>query len=269
MRVAARELGLYDTRNVAGADEVFAPDLIDHNAAADAASGIDGMRASIVAVRDGFTDTQHRILFQQGLPGSWVVLHWWMTGMHRTSSRIHGCLVERAGSELVGHEEPAAREERAVGGGYRVHGVVGELLGLLGGGRRLRGQASVRAQVEVCVHGPRQGLFRLLAPLVDAHDEQQHLARVRLHSLAVADRAPEPVELHVRQAPAHGHEIGVRAEKSKLTSPTTCRQVRLSSVPWLKMSYQPPTWKVGRSTSSGRPAIRQDAAHLGSRRERS
>ncbi|WP_307178095.1 ester cyclase [Streptomyces africanus] len=69
-------------RNVDGADEVFAPDLIDHNPAAEAASGIDGMRASIAAVRDGFTDTQHRILFQQELPGGWVVLHWRMTGTH-------------------------------------------------------------------------------------------------------------------------------------------------------------------------------------------
>ncbi|MFJ1811327.1 MULTISPECIES: ester cyclase [unclassified Streptomyces] len=82
LRVAARELELYDTGNVAGADEVFAPDVIDHNPADGAASGLDGMRASIAAVRDGFTDTQHRILFQQELPGGWVVLHWRMTGTH-------------------------------------------------------------------------------------------------------------------------------------------------------------------------------------------
>src|SRR5205814_10264728 len=67
LRVAARELELYDTGDVAGADEVFAPDVIDHNPAGDAASGIDGMRALIASVRDGFTDTQHRILFQQEL----------------------------------------------------------------------------------------------------------------------------------------------------------------------------------------------------------
>jgi len=82
LRVAARELELYDTGDVAGADEVFAPDLIDHNPAGDAASAIDGMRALIAAVRDGFTDTQHRILFQQELPGGWVVLHWRMTTTH-------------------------------------------------------------------------------------------------------------------------------------------------------------------------------------------
>ncbi|MFC9841702.1 ester cyclase [Rhodococcus sp. NPDC127530] len=82
LRVAARNLELYDTGNVAGVDEVFTSDLIDHNAVAGAASGIDGMRVLIAAVRDGFTDTQHRILFQQELSGGWVVLHWQMTGTH-------------------------------------------------------------------------------------------------------------------------------------------------------------------------------------------
>jgi SnoaL-like polyketide cyclase len=82
LRVAARELELYDTGDVAGADEVFAPDVIDHNPAGDAASGIDGMRALIASVRDGFTDTEHRILFQEELPGGWVVLHWRMTATH-------------------------------------------------------------------------------------------------------------------------------------------------------------------------------------------
>jgi hypothetical protein len=37
LRVAARNLELYDTGNVAGADEVFAPELIDHNPADGAA----------------------------------------------------------------------------------------------------------------------------------------------------------------------------------------------------------------------------------------
>ena len=82
LRVAARELELYDTGDVAGADEVFAPNLIDHNPAGDSASAIEGMRALIATVRDGFTDTQHRILFQEELPGGWVVLHWRMTATH-------------------------------------------------------------------------------------------------------------------------------------------------------------------------------------------
>jgi predicted ester cyclase len=82
LRVAARELELYDTGDVAGADEVFAPDMIDHNPTGDATSGLDGMRALIASVRDGFSDTQHRILFQEELPGGWVVLQWRMTATH-------------------------------------------------------------------------------------------------------------------------------------------------------------------------------------------
>jgi hypothetical protein len=39
LRTAFRELELSDTGDVAGADEVFAPDLIDHNASSDGASG--------------------------------------------------------------------------------------------------------------------------------------------------------------------------------------------------------------------------------------
>ena len=82
LRVAARELELYDTGDVAGADEVFSPDVIDHNPAGEGVSGIEGMRALIASVRDGFSDTQHRVLFQEELPGGWVVLHWRMTATH-------------------------------------------------------------------------------------------------------------------------------------------------------------------------------------------
>jgi hypothetical protein len=82
LRVAFRELELYDTGDVAGADDVFAPDLIHHNASPGAASAIDGMRTSIASVRDGFTYTQHRILFHRELSDGWVVIHWQMTAAH-------------------------------------------------------------------------------------------------------------------------------------------------------------------------------------------
>jgi hypothetical protein len=42
LRVAFRELELYDTGDVAGADEVFSPDLIDHTPVADTGSAIEG-----------------------------------------------------------------------------------------------------------------------------------------------------------------------------------------------------------------------------------
>ncbi|MFI6999998.1 ester cyclase [Nocardia sp. NPDC050175] len=82
LAVATRNYLLYDTGDVAGVDEVFAPDLIDHNPVPGTTSGIDGMRLLIGEVRDGFTDTQHEIVFQKELPGGWVVNHWRMTAVH-------------------------------------------------------------------------------------------------------------------------------------------------------------------------------------------
>ncbi|MFD6157662.1 ester cyclase [Nocardia sp. NPDC060256] len=82
LAVATRNYLLYDTGDVAGVDEVFAPDLIDHNPVPGATSGIDGMRLLIGEVRAGFTDTRHEIVFQEELPGGWVVNHWRMTAVH-------------------------------------------------------------------------------------------------------------------------------------------------------------------------------------------
>ncbi|MEV6554352.1 ester cyclase [Nocardia sp. NPDC051756] len=80
--VATRNYELYDTGNVAGVDEVFAPDLIDHNPVPGVASGIEGMRFLIGEVRDGFTGTRHEIIFQAELRDGWVVNHWRMTADH-------------------------------------------------------------------------------------------------------------------------------------------------------------------------------------------
>ena len=82
LRVAFRELELYDAGDIAGADEVFASDFIDHNAAPGTTSHIESMRALITSVRDGFTSTQHRVIFYRELPDGWVLLHWQMTATH-------------------------------------------------------------------------------------------------------------------------------------------------------------------------------------------
>ena len=81
LRAAARALELYDTGDVAGADDVFTPDVIDHTPAGEDA-GIEGIRALIAAVRDGFSDVQHRILYHHQSEGGWVVMHWRMTAVH-------------------------------------------------------------------------------------------------------------------------------------------------------------------------------------------
>lgn len=82
LRVASRNYQLYDTGDIAGVDEVFAADLVDHNPVPGAAGAVEGMRFLVEQVRDGFTGTEHRILFQQELTGGWVVNHWRMTATH-------------------------------------------------------------------------------------------------------------------------------------------------------------------------------------------
>src|SRR3954463_14158875 len=82
LRLAARNLELFDTGNVAAVDEGFAPNLIDHTPVDGGTSASYGTRLLVAAVRDGFTGTQHRILFTQELDGGWVVVHWRMTATH-------------------------------------------------------------------------------------------------------------------------------------------------------------------------------------------
>jgi predicted ester cyclase len=80
--VAARVYELFDAGDVAGLDDVLDSRLVDHNPVPGAASGIDGMRALVAAIRDGFTDTHHELLYQADPGDGWVVSHWRMTGTH-------------------------------------------------------------------------------------------------------------------------------------------------------------------------------------------
>ncbi|MER5883707.1 ester cyclase [Streptomyces sp. NPDC001941] len=80
--VAARVYELFDTGNVGGLDEVLSPGLVDHNPVPGAASGIEGLRLLVAAVRDGFTGTRHELVFQGEAGDGWVVSHWRMTATH-------------------------------------------------------------------------------------------------------------------------------------------------------------------------------------------
>jgi len=80
--LAARVYDLYDRGDVAGLDDVLDPGLIDHNAMPGTSSGVEGMRASVAAVRDGFTDPHHEVIYQADTGDGWVVTHWRMTGTH-------------------------------------------------------------------------------------------------------------------------------------------------------------------------------------------
>jgi len=78
--VAARVYELFDSGDVGGLDAVFDSRLVDHNPVSGSASGIDGMRALVSAIRDGFSDTHHEVLYQTDPGDGWVVSHWRMTG---------------------------------------------------------------------------------------------------------------------------------------------------------------------------------------------
>lgn len=80
--IAARVYQLFDDGDVSGLDQVLSPDLVDHNPVPGAASGIDGMRILVAAVRDGFTATRHEVIYQAETGDGWVVSHWRMTATH-------------------------------------------------------------------------------------------------------------------------------------------------------------------------------------------
>ena len=80
--IAARVYELFDAGDVAGLDEVIDQRMVDHNPVPGASSGIDGMRALVAAVREGFTDPRHELLYQADTEDGWVVNHWRMTGTH-------------------------------------------------------------------------------------------------------------------------------------------------------------------------------------------
>ncbi|QTL51223.1 MULTISPECIES: ester cyclase [Priestia] len=82
LQVAFRELEFFDVGDPARVEDVFSPDLIDHNPANPEKPGIEGMRALIEGLRAGFTNSVHRILFYRELPDDWVLVHWEMTATH-------------------------------------------------------------------------------------------------------------------------------------------------------------------------------------------
>jgi steroid delta-isomerase-like uncharacterized protein len=80
--VATRTYEMFDSGDVAAVDTLYAPDFVDHNPAPGAPSALDGLRGLVAALRDGFTNSRHELLFQQETGDGWVVNHWRMTGKH-------------------------------------------------------------------------------------------------------------------------------------------------------------------------------------------
>lgn len=80
--IATRTYRMFDSGDVAAVDTLYAPNLIDHNPAPGAPSAIEAMRGLVAAIRDGFSNPRHELLFQEETGHGWVVNHWRMTGKH-------------------------------------------------------------------------------------------------------------------------------------------------------------------------------------------
>jgi steroid delta-isomerase-like uncharacterized protein len=72
----------FDAGDVDALDALLSPDLIDHNLPPGAPSAVDGMKAMIAAMRDGFTDLRHEIAYQADTDDGWVVTQWVVTATH-------------------------------------------------------------------------------------------------------------------------------------------------------------------------------------------
>ncbi len=102
--VATRLYEIFDSGDVAAVDTLFAPDFVDHNPAPGAPSAIDAMRGLVSAVRDGFTDARHELVFQEETGDGWVVTHWRMTAKHTGywfGTPASGRDVSFAGTDIV------------------------------------------------------------------------------------------------------------------------------------------------------------------------
>lgn len=102
--LATRMYEMFDSGDVAAVDTLFAPDLVDHNPAPGAPTAVDGMRGLVSAIRDGFTDARHELVFQEEAGDGWVVTHWRMTGRHTGEwfgTPASGRGVSFAGTDIV------------------------------------------------------------------------------------------------------------------------------------------------------------------------
>jgi steroid delta-isomerase-like uncharacterized protein len=73
---------MFDTGDVSAVDRFYAADFIDHNPAPGAPSAIESMRGLVSAIRDGFTDTKHTVVYQAETDDGCIVTQWVMTGKH-------------------------------------------------------------------------------------------------------------------------------------------------------------------------------------------
>lgn len=80
--VPTRVFAAFDAGDIAALDTLVSPDLIDHNLPPGAPSAIEGMKGMVAAMRDGFTNPHHEIVYQAETDDGWVVSQWVITATH-------------------------------------------------------------------------------------------------------------------------------------------------------------------------------------------
>ena len=80
--VPTRLFAAFDAGDVAAVDLLVSPDLLDHNPPPGATSAIEGMKMMVAAMRDGFTNAHHEVVYQAETDDGWVVSQWVITGTH-------------------------------------------------------------------------------------------------------------------------------------------------------------------------------------------
>ncbi|WP_405639322.1 ester cyclase [Streptomyces sp. NBC_00019] len=80
--VPTRVFAAFDAGDIDALDTLVSPDLIDHNLPPGAPSAIEGMKGMVAAMRDGFTNPHHEIVYQAETDDGWVVSQWVITATH-------------------------------------------------------------------------------------------------------------------------------------------------------------------------------------------
>ncbi|WP_327314877.1 MULTISPECIES: ester cyclase [unclassified Streptomyces] len=80
--VPTRVFAAFDAGDIDALDTLVSPDLVDHNLPPGAPSAIEGMKGMVAAMRDGFTNPHHEIVYQAETDDGWVVSQWVITATH-------------------------------------------------------------------------------------------------------------------------------------------------------------------------------------------
>jgi predicted ester cyclase len=80
--IPTRVFAAFDAGDVTALDTLVSPDAVDHNLPPGSPSALEGMKMMVAALRDGFTNSHHEIVYQAETDDGWVVTQWVITATH-------------------------------------------------------------------------------------------------------------------------------------------------------------------------------------------